>query len=160
MPMIERQATRPRRRESSGASVASTITHELPGSFASGTVAPGAAGAFGFVSGSGGTGTPSTVSVPVKLLCTSTPIVTGPDAAPQFTIRDEVPIPALYPSAPVPVPAPTAPSATGPGSAPLRAASTCSPVTGRRRLSERDPSLVSATTGFTVSSFSFPRGGG
>src|SRR4051794_22750104 len=76
-----------------------------------------------------GTGVPRTVSVPEKLLWTSTPTVPPPGVAdPAAAVaraevsfggggvelvmrRDDVPMPALKPRAAVPVPAPTQPSA-------------------------------------------------
>ena len=118
--------------------------HELPTVSA---VGPGTSSADGI-------GTPAIDSVPLKFVCTIAPTVNGWPAT--GTIREEVPMPPLKPRATVPAPAPTAPSATGPAAADASASSTWATPSGRVRMSERKPSFVSPTTGFSVVVDSWP----
>ena len=100
-------------------------------------------------------GTPATVSVPEKLVCTSTPTVQEP-RSPRSTRRDALPMPPLKPSAAVPLPAPTQPCSTGSSVAVRSASKTCASVIGLLRMSERCPSFVSPTIGLSDSTASLP----
>src|SRR5689334_7226603 len=91
-----RAAIRFRLRESTGASVATTITIDPQPEFGPRPASSRPIGA------------PAIVSEPPKLLCTNTPTVYAPARL------DAVPMPPFQPNVIVPAPAPTDPSATGP----------------------------------------------